>query len=122
MNLPVFDRNQGLIGRALFEQRGHELMASALDARVHEEVSGAWRARAEARRALDEFRNGGLAATTELLRRAEASYREGAFTVMDLLDAYRSVWEARSQELDLERDFADAEAELERAAALIMFR
>ncbi len=118
-NLPVFDRNQGQIGRAVAEGRGQELLADALSGRIRAEVSGAWAARAAARQALEAFRAGGLATTTELLQRAEVSYREGAFTIMDLLDAYRSVWEARTQEIDLQRAFADAEAELERASALI---
>ena len=65
--------------------------------RSRAEVSGAWAARAAARQALEAFRAGGLATTSELLQRAEVSYREGAFTIMDLLDAYRSVWDARSQ-------------------------
>jgi outer membrane protein TolC len=38
---------------------------------------------------------------------------------LDLLDAYRAVWEARSQALELEKAFAEAEAELEHAAVLL---
>ena len=36
----------------------------------------------------------------------------------ELFDAYQTMWDARSQELDLERQMADAEADLERAAVL----
>ena len=46
------------------------------------------------------------------------SYQAGTFAILDLLDAYRAVWDARVQALELERAFAQAEAELEHAAVL----
>jgi cobalt-zinc-cadmium efflux system outer membrane protein len=117
--VPLFDRNQGLIGRANATARGARSLSAALDARIRAEVRGAFRARASAERSLEQFRASGLSATAELLQRAEISYQAGGtFLILDLLDAYRAVWEARAQELELERSFADAEAELERAAAL----
>lgn len=118
--LPVFDRNQGQVGRAVAEAEGQRTMALSLTDRVKAEVHGAWQARADSRRALEEFRAGALASVNTLIERAEVSYRAGgSFMIMDLLDAHRAGWDARQQELDLERAFADAEAELERAAALI---
>lgn len=124
VSLPAFDRNQGVIGRATREAEGQRALVDALDARIRFEVHGAFRARALARAALDEFRRTGLAPAGDLLRRAELTYTSGttgatSFTIMDLLDAYRAVWDARAQELALERTFADAEAELERATALL---
>jgi outer membrane protein, heavy metal efflux system len=121
ITLPLFDRNQGLIGRARAEAAGDSASAEGLRARIRAEVLGAYRVRADARKALEEFRNGSLSTTAELLDRAEVSYQAGGdFSILDLLDAYRSVWEARAQELELERTFADAEADLERAAALML--
>lgn len=123
--LPVFDRNQGLIGRARSDGEGQRLLSEALEVRIAREVAGAWAARAHAREALARFRAQGLAATGELLRRAEVTYQaggsgSGSFTIQDLFDAYRTMWDAREQELGLERSFAEAEADLERAAALVM--
>jgi cobalt-zinc-cadmium efflux system outer membrane protein len=119
LTVPIFDRNQGLIGRANATAAGSRALSEALDARIRAEIHGAWQARQQAKTSLEEFRSGSLNATAELLQRAEVSYRVGGdFSILDLLDAYRSVWEARAQELELERSFADAEAELERAAAL----
>jgi outer membrane protein TolC len=54
-----------------------------------------------------------------MLQRAEVSYQAGTFAILDLLDAYRAVWDARAQERQLERAFAQAEAELEHAAVLL---
>jgi outer membrane protein TolC len=119
--LPMFDRNQGLIGRARADAAGQTATAEGLRATIRAEVTGDYQVRADARQALEEFRNGSLNATAELLDRAEVSYQAGGdFSILDLLDAYRSVWEARAQELELERTFADAEADLERAAALML--
>jgi len=118
-NLPVFDRNRGPIGRARAEAAGNAALGEALESRIRAEITGAWRARSAAAEALEQFRKVGLATTGELLERASVSYKAGAFAVLDLLDAYRAAWDARAQELDLARAFAEAEAEVERAAALI---
>lgn len=66
---------------------------------------------------------GGLASVNTLIERAEVSHRAGgSFMVMDLLDAHRAGWDARAQELELERTFADAECDHEHAAALVGIR
>lgn len=117
--LPVFDRNQGAVGRAVTEAQGSELLTHAIEARIRAEVSGAWRARQSAHAALDDFREQSLVAATELLRRAETTYQVGAFSITELFDAYQTMWQARLQELDLDRQRADAEAEVERAAVLL---
>ena len=119
VSLPAFDRNQGIIGHALVQADGQKALAEAIDQRIGIEVRGAWQAREQAREALARFREGGLKATDELLARAEVSYQAGTFAILDLLDAYRAVWDARAQELELEKAFAGAEAELEHAAVLL---
>lgn len=122
--MPIFDRNQGLVGRAESEADAQRLTAQTLAVRIAREVQGAWLARARAREALESFRASGLIASEALVRRAEVTYRTGGpgenFTIQDLFDAYRALWDARSQELDLSRSFAEAEADLERAAALVL--
>lgn len=118
--IPTFDRNQGQVGRALTEAQGQELLTQALATRVSAEVAGAWRARSDARAALAEFRERSLAPANELLRRAEVTYQVGTFSIAELFDAYQTIWQARSQELLLENQEADAEAELERAAGLVI--
>jgi cobalt-zinc-cadmium efflux system outer membrane protein len=118
VTLPVFDRNQGQIGHALADAQGQHELAQAIEQRIRIEVHGAWKAREQARQALEAFRTGGLKTTDELLKRAEVSYQAGTFAILDLLDAYRAAWDAREQALDLEKAFAQAEAELEHAAVL----
>jgi cobalt-zinc-cadmium efflux system outer membrane protein len=117
--LPLFDRNQGQVGRALVEARGEADRARALEVRITEEVRGAVRSRDKARAALAEFRARGLAAATELVRRAEVTYQAGKFSIVELIDAYQAVWDARDEELALERQAAEADARLARAAVLL---
>lgn len=120
--IPLFDRNQGAIGHALTQADGQRALADAIEQRIGIEVHGAWQARERARDALKAFREGGLKATDELVARAEVSYQAGTFAILDLLDADRAVWDARAQALELEKAFAEAEAELEHAAVLLPMR
>ncbi len=117
--LPVADRNQGLVGRALSDAQGQEFLVSALETRIRREVSSFYRARKHSREALDLFRSRSMAAATALLGRAEVTYQAGKFSITELFDAYQTMWDARLQELDLERQRADAEAQLEKAAVLL---
>lgn len=116
--LAVFDRNQGAIGRAENDADGQRKLAATLELRIRSEVHGAWGARRAAKLALERYRSSGTAAAAELLRRAEVTYQSGAFTITELFDAYQTVWDARTQELELERQMAEAEAALEHACAL----
>jgi cobalt-zinc-cadmium efflux system outer membrane protein len=117
--LPFFDRNQGQIGRSLADAQTSELMAKALESRIKNEVEGSWRARETARAALEQYRTASLPAAAELLSRAEVTYQAGTFSIAELFDAYRTTWDARLQELQLEEQMAEAEIALERAAVLI---
>ena len=49
---------------------------------------------------------------TTLVETARAAYREGAFSIVELLDAHEAAWEARRRALELEREVAEADAAL----------
>ena len=117
--LPFFDRNQGQINHALADAQTNEMLGKALESRIKIEVEGSWRAREAARTALDQYRTAALPAAAELLSRAEVTYQAGTFSIADLFDAYRTTWDARLQELQLEQQMAEAEIALERAAVLV---
>jgi cobalt-zinc-cadmium efflux system outer membrane protein len=119
IDLPTFTRNQGAIGRAVNDAEGQRTLGRALDKRIRAEVSGAWRARQTARQALDAFRTNGLVSADGLLTRAELMYQAGTMRIAELFDAYQTVWEARSQAIDLERQMAEAEAAVEHACVLL---
>lgn len=122
IDLPTFARNQGAIGRALNDAESQRVLGRALGARIRNDVAGAWRGRQSAKRALDEFRSNGVPAAAELIKRAEITYQAGTFKIAELFDAYQALWNARAQELDLDRQMADAEAAVERACVLMPLR
>ncbi|HET6283314.1 MAG TPA: CusA/CzcA family heavy metal efflux RND transporter [Polyangia bacterium] len=113
--LPLFDRNQGLIGRARVEANGYQSQKTALEARVRAEVSAAFAARDRARTALDDLRRGPLEQATDLLARARRAYQAGVFGITELLEAHDSVWTLREQLLAVEKTAFEAEAQLFRA-------
>jgi cobalt-zinc-cadmium efflux system outer membrane protein len=119
IDLPTFMRNQGLVGRAENDAEAQRVLARSLETRIRMDVIGAWRARQAAKRALEDFRAKGISAAAELMTRAEVTYQAGNFKIAELFDAYQTVWDARSQELDLERQFADSEAAVERDCMLL---
>jgi cobalt-zinc-cadmium efflux system outer membrane protein len=113
--LPLFDRNQGLIGRARAEANGYQSQQRALEARVRAEVAAAFVARDRARAALDDLRRGPLEQAIDLLARARRAYQAGVFGITELLEAHDSVWTLREQLLAVEKTAFEAEAELFRA-------
>lgn len=116
--LPVFNRNQGEIGRALALADGQRALIEAVTARIRVEVGVAWERRERARLALSRFRESGVAVSDDLVVRARRAYQAGTFSITELLDAFEAVWEARERALELERELYEAEIALERAAAL----
>lgn len=114
--IPLFDRNQGRIGRALAEADGLRAAAEALELRVRHEVESALARHRLAAEALARFRVGPLATASLLVDRAKSAYQEGAFGIVELLDAHEAAWQARAQELELEREVAEAEGALLRVS------
>lgn len=116
--LPIFDRNQGEVGRAQVEAEGQRAMVESLTTRIGAEVRGALRARERATAAVQKFRDSGAVLTDDLLVRAQRAYHAGTFSIAELLDAYDALWDAREQLLQLERVLVLAEAALVRATAV----
>lgn len=100
--LPLFDRGDANRQRA--QARASTLRAeqSLTYAKVEAELRGIWRQAAELRQAAAAFRRDSLGSSRELTRIAEAAYRGGEGSVLELLDAYRAELEAETTTLDLE--------------------
>jgi cobalt-zinc-cadmium efflux system outer membrane protein len=118
--LPLFDRNQGGIGAARAELDKSRAQAQAARLRLRAELAATYReaegARAEA-----------LTLAEHLLPDAEAAfeavregYRLGKFDLQRLLDAQRTVVEARTQLLDAQEAFHLAETRLARLTGRLL--
>ena len=63
--------------------------------------------------AAERYRREAVAPSADLVRIAEAAYRAGESTVLELLDAYKGALEAETMALDLEGKARDARIELD---------
>lgn len=100
--LPIFDRGQPAQKRATAEatltRADHALRLERWEA----ELRGVWAQAGELRRAAIAFRKEAITGSRDLARIAEAAYRGGESTLLELLDGYRSELDAETTTLDLE--------------------
>src|SRR5262249_30315074 len=116
--LPVFDRNQGNVTRAEAEALAarHDLDRTRLE--VGQEVRSALTRWGVARERAARFADGFLQQAREARQAAEASYREGAVSLLELLEAERTAVQTDRDHLDALREVNTAAFEVTRAAAL----
>jgi len=121
--LPLFDRNQANIGRARLDIRHADNDTLRLRLIIENEVAQAVRKAQRSQALLAVFEKpggGGLAssATSDkggmqdraetALRVAEKSYKAGAISLLELLDAQRTYLDTRAQYLHARQDFRQA--------------
>jgi outer membrane protein, heavy metal efflux system len=116
--LPVFDRNQGEIQRAEAEALIAKHEVDRLRLTIPQDVRGAVTRYRVARERVGRFENGFLRQAEEARKAAEASYREGAVSLLEFLEAERTYVETARDHLEALRDVNTAAFELTRAAAL----
>jgi outer membrane protein, heavy metal efflux system len=112
--LPFSDRNQGGIARANAEltraeaeaERGRQALAASLVA-AELRMQLAWRS-------VQSLRRTALPAASQAVGFASGGYAEGKFGFLDVLDAQRSLFDARAQLNDAFREFHTRRAEVER--------
>ena len=116
--LPVVDHGQGIIAAAQSRAvaRGETLHAQVLAAA--QRLDGAYREAARRRESLLEYIATGAANSAGMRREAEAGYREGRLQVLDLVDAYISVRDARLRIVQLAREARVAEIDMFRASGV----
>jgi cobalt-zinc-cadmium efflux system outer membrane protein len=130
--LPLFDRNQANIGRARLEQRRADNEGERLRIAVARDVAEAVRKGARAATLLSVFERpaggevpgtptgtgdkGGMLSRAETaLRVAEKSYRAGAISLIELLEAQRTYLDTQAQYLRALYDFRQATADVSHA-------
>jgi cobalt-zinc-cadmium efflux system outer membrane protein len=110
--LAVFDAGQGAIfeARALVAKSRRD--AEALEKRIATEVTVRFGEREAARAQLRDLREQLLPLAERTLAATREAYEAGTQEFLDVLDAQRTLLEARAAALALERDTAAADAEL----------
>lgn len=113
ITVPLFDRGTRESARWDAEAARASAEHAAAAARVRAEVSGAATILEARRQAFQAFI--AAAASGEDIRRiADAAYRDGAISILELLDAYRTAMRTRARLIDLRLDAALAAAALQR--------
>lgn len=110
VEIPVFNRNQGLKTEASTAISQAQKRREFLEALVQSEVQSAFARYEAARVAVSTFEQGVIPRATENIRTIRAAYQIGAFSITDLLVEQRRL-------VDAQREFTEALAEQYRALA-----
>ncbi len=114
--LPLFDRNQGGVARSQLAVRRSDSDVARADLQVRQDVAEAVRRVERATAVLDVFEGGGMITRADrALRVAEASYKAGAVSLLELLEAQRTFTETRMQYLEAQDEYRKAQASLKHA-------
>src|SRR5262249_30142946 len=116
--LPLFDHNQGAVAHATAEIEAANLELAAALGEARAEVQRASRVLTKRREALATLEKEVVERMPALRTMAEDAYREGSSSILELLDAFRSLKELKLHHLEALENVAQAEAELISAAAL----
>jgi len=100
--LPVFDRQQAGQQRAAAEAMQARSEFNLARARAEGDLRGLYRQLERLISAAKSYRGGALAETSELLRIAEAAYKSGESSLLELLDAYRGALDTEINALELD--------------------
>lgn len=114
ISIPLFDRGNREVARWNAEASRAMAMLTATTARVRAEIAGAAAVLDLRRKAVESF-SAATVSGEEIRTIADAAYRDGAITILELLDAYRTAARARARLIDLRLDAALALIALQRA-------
>ncbi|HTQ41134.1 MAG TPA: TolC family protein [Polyangiaceae bacterium] len=114
--LPLFDRNQAGVARARLDAKRSESDVRRAELRIRQDVAEAARRVQRAAAVLDVYEGGGMLDRAErALKVAEASYKAGSISLLELLEAQRTFIETRMQYLESQDDYRKALAEVKHA-------
>jgi cobalt-zinc-cadmium efflux system outer membrane protein len=112
--LPLFNRNQGSIEEAghLMAKAGEERRAT--DVQVQATLTESYQNLSAALMAIISLNENILPAATQTFASINEAYRQGKFGYLDVLDAQRTLFDAREQYLDALASYHASVAEIER--------
>ncbi len=114
--LPIFDKNQAGIARSRLEHKRAENDTARLNLVIQHEVADAVRRLERSGTLLDVYEGGGMLSRADnALRVAESSYKAGAVSLLELLEAQRTYIETRVQYLEVQDDYRKATIEVTHA-------
>lgn len=115
VDLPLFSRNQGAVGRADAEIERASRQYAAVRAQVVADVRAAMVRLQQAQQAIGAWRAEIVPSLDVEQRQAESAYRAGEIPLFTLLDVSRRLIDGRTRLLDAEADLQRATIALERS-------
>ena len=115
--LPVIDRNQGAIAAAASRRTEAERRRAAFLARQRAEFRASYDAVRRAEISLSSLDGRIIPAAQSVFSATTAGYQAGKFSLIDLLDAQRTLFEAQIQRVETQSELTTALADLERLIA-----
>ena len=113
VEVPVFDRNQGGIRESRYSLAKGWEQRRATRVRVLTELADAYEAMASAHARSRILTRSVVPEAQKAFEAASAGYREGKFSYLDVLDAQRTVFDARVRRLEALAEYLTAVASLE---------
>ena len=114
MVVPLFNRGQAQVARAIAARARVEAERQALRGRIESEVRATHVAATRYRSLADRYRTTSVEPAAELVTIANAAYEEGEYGILELLDAHRVTLDAEIRLLDLSAAARRGAIELDR--------
>lgn len=111
--LPIFDRNQGGIREAEYGVAKARAESQAAQSKVYSELAEAYQALATAHGQALILKNDVLPEAQKAFDASLEGYRQGKFGYLDLLDAQRTLFQAKVQYIGVLADYYSASANVE---------
>ena len=116
IDLPLFDRGQALRAEARAQRSLAQARSEALARAIDSDITGARATFRSARQELERFESQTSSQVERMLTAAQSGYREGARSIVELVDAQRAQAEVAERRLCLLGAAKRAEARLRAAA------
>ncbi|MDP2751104.1 MAG: TolC family protein [Rhodocyclaceae bacterium] len=111
--LPIFERQQAGNQRSVAQAMAARAELDLARQQTEGELAGLHRQLTQLIITAEHYRSDAVAPSLDLVRIAEAAYRAGESTILELLDAYKGVLEAETTALDLEWKAREVRIELD---------
>ncbi len=118
IELPLRDRNKGNIAAARNDLRGLSARVRAEQLDLRSDLLAGTTSLVTAHKKVSVLRGDVLPAMTTLVDGAQEGYRHGKFSVLDLLDAQRTLFDVQERSVDALLDYSKAAAEVERVIGI----
>jgi cobalt-zinc-cadmium efflux system outer membrane protein len=115
--LPVFDRNQGAVAAAVARRSEAERRKAAFLARQKAHFQAAYNALKRAEISVSSLDDRIIPSAQSVFSATTTGYQAGKFSLIDLLDAQRTLFEAQVQGVAARAELAKAQADLDRMIA-----